>query len=113
MLVPAGKEMRVSVRFSCPSAVKNLGRPVKEQADTIRRYARQLVPPNARPPEPPPLRPGERVDWPRLLDIVAVLERLIAGGSTELPQRLIRALVFTRREENGTGLIIDGGRRCR
>jgi lysine-N-methylase len=109
MLVPAGKELRVSVRFSCPSAVKNLGRPVKEQADTIRHYARQLVPPNARPSEPPPLRPGQCVDWPRLLDVVAVLERLIAGGPAELPQRLIRALVFTRLLEQARVAKLDDG----
>ena len=53
MFVPAGNELRVSVRFSCPSAVRNLGRPVVEQIDAVRRYARTLVPPDARPPTIP------------------------------------------------------------
>jgi lysine-N-methylase len=96
MLVPAGKELRVSVRFSCPSAVKNLGRPVREQADAIRSYAKELIPPNARPPKPPPLRSGQVVEWPLLLDVVDALEQIIAEPGTELARRLIRATTFVR-----------------
>ncbi len=96
MLVPAGDELRVSVRFSCPSAVKNLGRPVTDQLDTIRRYARELIPADARPPKPPALRPRHTVNWSNLLRIITVLERIIADDATDLPQRLIRALTFAR-----------------
>lgn len=96
MLVPAGKELRVSVRFSCPSAVKNLGRPVREQKDEIRSYAQQLIPANARPPKPPPLRRGQVVEWPQLLDVVDALEQIIAEPGTDLARRLIRATTFVR-----------------
>lgn len=96
MLVPAGKELRVSVRFSCPSAVKNLGRPVREQADEIRSYAKELIPANARPPKPPLLRPGQVVDWPELLEVADTLEQIIAEPGTELARRLIRATTFVR-----------------
>ncbi len=96
MLVPTDKETRVSVRFSCPSVVKNLGRPVREQADAIRRYARQLIPTNARSPKPPPLRPGQPMDWPELLEVVDALEQLVAGTGTSLPRRLIQAVTFVR-----------------
>jgi lysine-N-methylase len=96
MIVPAGEELRVSVRFSCPSAVRNLGRPVADQADQIRRYARELVPSGARPVEPPPVRPGQRLEWEGLLQLIAVLERLLTGAAEELPNRLVRALRFIR-----------------
>ena len=109
MLVPAGKELRVSVRFSCPSAVKNLGRPVTDQADAIRRYARELIPEGARPPKPPPLRPGQFVDWPDLIEVVSVLERIISGGAADLARRLIRALSFIRLLEQARVAKLAGG----
>jgi lysine-N-methylase len=96
MLVPTGKELRVSVRFSCPSAVKNLGRPVRDQKDEIRSYAQQLIPVNARPPKPPPLRPGQVIEWPQLLDVVDAIEQIVAEPDTDVPRRLIRATTFVR-----------------
>jgi lysine-N-methylase len=109
MLVPAGNELRVSVRFSCPSAVKNLGRPVREQKDEIRSYAQQLIPQNARPPKPPPLRPGQVVEWPQLLAVVDALERIITEQGTDLARRLIRATSFVRLLEQARVTRLDTG----
>jgi lysine-N-methylase len=96
MLAPTDKDLRVSVRFSCPSVVRNLGQPIKNQTDQVRRYAKQLIPENARAPKPPPLRPGQTVDWPQILDVVDTLEKIISGNDAPLSHRLIRALLFIR-----------------
>ncbi|MBI3466251.1 MAG: YkgJ family cysteine cluster protein [Planctomycetes bacterium] len=110
MLVPAGNELRVSVRFSCPSAVRNLGRPVADQMEAIRHYARKLVPPDARPPQPPPVRRGQKLDWPELLRIVATLEQIIAGTGKDLTQRMIQALAFVRLVEQARFDKLHGNR---
>ena len=99
MIVPAGKELRVSVRFSCPSVVRNLGRPVSQQSREISRYAAQLVPLMASAPKPPLLRPGQRVDWPDLLRIVDTFEEIISESDSNLPLRLARAVSFARQLE--------------
>jgi lysine-N-methylase len=96
MLAPSDTELRVSVRFSCPSVVKNLGRPVKDQIAQVREYAKKLIPLNARPPKPPPLRPGHAVAWPQLLDVVESLDKILSKGDAELARRLIQALSFVR-----------------
>lgn len=96
MLAPTDKDLRPSVRFSCPSVVRNLGRPVRDQAEEIRRYAKQLVPADARPPKPPPLRPGQSLEWDRLLEVVDALESIITGAASKLPGRLIQAISMAR-----------------
>jgi lysine-N-methylase len=96
MLAPTDKELRVSVRFSCPSAVKNLGRPVTDQVDAIRRYASQLIPVEAKAPKPPPLCPGQAVEWSQLLDVVDTLERIVGCSGTPLRLRLIQAISFAK-----------------
>jgi lysine-N-methylase len=96
MLVPAGNEMRVSVRFSCPSVVKNLGRPVAEQGDAIRRYAKELIPRAARPPKPPPVWRNRFLEWPDLMQVIETFERMVAGAGVDLPRRMIQAVALAR-----------------
>jgi lysine-N-methylase len=96
MLAPTDKELRVSVRFSCPSAVKNLGRPVRDQSAQVREYAKKLIPPTAQAPKPPALSAGQVVEWSRLLDVVDTLEKIVARAGTGLPERLIQAVSFTK-----------------
>ena len=52
---PAGKKIAVSLRFSCPSVVKNVGRGVADQAKEVREIARQVVPEHATDALPPDL----------------------------------------------------------
>ena len=44
---PAGKSVAVSLRFSCPSVVKNAGRPLSQQQPEIRQIADAVVPAGA------------------------------------------------------------------
>src|SRR5437763_13239934 len=66
VLVPAGDHWRVGVRFACPSAADNLGRPLKDQAADLRAFGKALEERESlsdRKVEAPPLQLGQRVSW--------------------------------------------------
>src|SRR4029079_16464375 len=42
ILVPAGNQWRISMRFACPSATANQGRPLAQQRQEITAYAREM-----------------------------------------------------------------------
>lgn len=82
VLVPAGDHWRVGMRFACPSAADNLGRPLKESLDDLRQYAGVLESREQlsdRAIEPPTLHRGSRVSWDDLerfnRAILAIIDR--------------------------------------
>ncbi|MCA9076068.1 MAG: YkgJ family cysteine cluster protein [Planctomycetaceae bacterium] len=91
---PAGSKVAVSVRFSCPSVVQNLGQPVTSNRKEIRGYANQVVPANVRDAEPPELTPGTRLGWTDLLPAVDVLDRLLAADDVPVLIKLLRVLYW-------------------
>lgn len=92
---PAGKSVAVSLRFSCPSVVKNLGRPVTQQSPSIRDMAADVVPPWASEIPPPFLHSSERVDWSDLHRFVGALDDTLAQPETSLVDRLLHASLWT------------------
>ncbi|TXT29579.1 MAG: hypothetical protein FD138_2400 [Planctomycetota bacterium] len=78
---PAGKQVTVSLRFSCPSVVANRGRSMKQNADEIKQLARAVVPEGHERTPPPALSARERVDWPDLLR----LRRSDSARSSSVP----------------------------
>ena len=56
---PAGNEVAVSLRFSCPSVVANLGKPVDQQSKVIRKIADQVLPKRFKTPSAPGLNATE------------------------------------------------------
>jgi lysine-N-methylase len=91
---PAGSKVTVSLRFSCPSVVRNLGRPVTAQKKELRQIADQVVPSNVREVQPPELTPGRRLEWPDLLRFVDALERTMSADDAPVRTRLQRALFW-------------------
>lgn len=89
---PAGKKVVVSLRFSCPSVVRNQGRSVAAQSRDLRDLSRQVVPENVTRARPPLLKPGVRLEWEDILRIVAALESAFAAGSAPVAVRLLRNL---------------------
>ena len=92
---PAGKSVAVSLRFSCPSVVKNLGRTMLQQQAEIRRLAEAVVPHGAEAGLPPKINPVERLDWPDFHRFVDALEGTLSEPQTPLVVRLLRAIVWT------------------
>ena len=92
-LHPAGKKVTVSLRFSCPSVVANLGKPVSENRDELKKIERLVVPENADQISPPKISNREQLDWPDTLKIVNALHELITqDDEVGIIERLYRAL---------------------
>lgn len=89
---PAGEGLTVSLRFSCPSVVKNLGKPVTDQEADLRELARLVLPKNYKGSEPPELVPGQKVAWPEFLECVDALDAMLDVAGTPLVLRLRRML---------------------
>ncbi|MBS0204689.1 MAG: YkgJ family cysteine cluster protein [Planctomycetes bacterium] len=92
---PAGKSVAVSLRFSCPSVVKNAGRPVHQQQSEIRTIADMVVPTGAPSMPAPPLNVLDRVDWPDFHRFVDALDATLAQPNIPLGDRLLQAIVWT------------------
>ncbi len=85
---PAGKNVAVSLRYSCPSVIANAGATSAEAERDIRRIAAEVVP-EQRPDIPPPeIAPGRRLDWPDVRRFVDALDATFAG-----PGPLLRNLL--------------------
>ena len=89
---PAGKKQTVSLRFSCPSVVKNLGTPVDEQRSAIKKIARQAVAKQATTADPPLIRQGQSVDWNDFHRFVEFTDTILETGDPLLVR--LRRLLF-------------------
>lgn len=99
ILVPAGNEYRLSLRYACPSAAANKGRPVAQQVAELKELAEELTtwgrPAGAGPAPiepPPPLRGRTRLDWPELQALLDALIAIINDSQDPLPRRWLRVL---------------------
>ncbi|HMP59709.1 MAG TPA: YkgJ family cysteine cluster protein [Gemmatales bacterium] len=100
ILVPAGKEYRLSMRFACPSVAANRGRPVAAQADDLRALGEELetwgrsAGQSAREEDvpPPPLTRGRTLGWPELQALLDAWQAIINDASDPFPRRWLRAL---------------------
>ena len=91
---PAGKEVAVSLRYSCPSVVANRGRALAENRHEIKSLADAVVPEGAIRTAPPPVSARERLEWPDVLRIVRALESTLAEPGVPVDVKLLRALFW-------------------
>ncbi|MEJ7592730.1 MAG: YkgJ family cysteine cluster protein [Planctomycetaceae bacterium] len=91
---PSGSSVTVSLRFSCPSVVQNLGEPVAQQRQTLEDLAREFVPSNYQAPGAPPLFPGQPISWPDVMRLLAFVERGLSTGNVSFATRLLRVLTW-------------------
>jgi lysine-N-methylase len=96
---PAGDKLVVSLRFSCPSAAANHGKPVAAQLGELRGLAGELVPENFREIPPPPVLREERLDWPDFLRFVTRLDATLAPAGVPMTLKLLRTLHWLRAVE--------------
>ena len=88
---PAGDEVRVSLRYSCPSVVANRGEAIEDQPAELKRTARLVVPAEVSRMPPPPVCPGQQLAWPDLLRIVEAIEDTLAEPDGTVLHRLLQA----------------------
>jgi lysine-N-methylase len=91
VLIPAGNHWRVGMRFSCPSAAANSGRPVAEAETDLVHLSRLLehhVGRSADSAPPPLLQAGQQLSWPDVCRLVDVLVEIVQDRSHRLERRL-------------------------
>jgi lysine-N-methylase len=101
VLHPAGKKVVVGMRFSCPSAAANRGKPLEEQRPDIQQLAALVVPTNYGQIPPPPVSSTPGIEWPDFLRYIKWLDVLLADSGASIGLKLIRALHCLRAAEKG------------
>jgi lysine-N-methylase len=99
VLVPARDHWRVSLRFDCPEAAHNRGRPVAAYESDLVEYTRgleQRAGITVAEAPPPRLDRARRVDWPDALHFVNALLRLLRDRRHPVEYRLRRCLGLAR-----------------
>lgn len=107
---PAGKQVTVSLRFSCPSVVANRGRSMKQNADEIKQLARAVVPEGHERTPPPALSNRERVDWPDLLRIIDAIDATLAPADVPITVKLQSSLFWLNLVEQSRFDKLSGAR---
>lgn len=107
---PAGNDIAVSLRFSCPSVVSNLGKRVDQQSTEIRKIVDQVLPKRRKTPPPPRLTAKESLGWPDTLKVVGSLSQLFQSSDTRFLINLLRALAWVELIEQSRFETIRGER---
>jgi lysine-N-methylase len=90
---PAGNQLMVSLRFSCPSVAANRGRAVPRQRTELKQLAAQVLPAGYRTPSPPRLCARTGLDWDDTLSVVSAIDDSLAAEGV-LTLKLIRILFW-------------------
>jgi lysine-N-methylase len=99
LLIPAGDHWRVGMRFACPSAAENKGRPLIEHESDLVKLACLLEEHVGRAGDSapaPPLQAGQQLPWPDVMRIVQVLVEIVQDRSMRLERRLRICLALAR-----------------
>lgn len=107
---PAGKNVAVGLRFSCPSVVANLGTKLTENRDDIRELQRLVVPESAEQVPPPMITARERLDWRDTQQFIRALLDTISREDLPLRTRILQSLVWIHLVDQSNFEKIQGGR---
>lgn len=107
---PAGNDIAVSLRFSCPSVVANLGERIDRQEPAIRKIVNQVLPKRHKAPPAPKLTAREAVGWPDTLKAVTALSRFFADPEVPVQTSLLRALGWIELIEHARFEVVQGER---
>lgn len=112
ILTAAGDHWRVGLRYACPSAAKNQGRPLPDHAAAVAEYA-DLVeresPGAAAEEPPPPLHPGQNLSWEDLLRFADTVDDLLADPRVPFTLRMRRVLTFMQLAKPARSESLAGG----
>jgi len=97
VLVPVADHWRVGMRFSCPSAARNEGRPLPAHEAALRDLAAELARRegiDGRQIPAPPLQPGQELSWPDVLRLTAALGAILQKVDEPLEHRWRKCLAL-------------------
>ncbi len=89
---PDGREVTVSLRFSCPSVVQNLGRRVVDQSAELQQIAREVVPSRHRSKNPPQIHSDQQLDWTDFGKFLAAFDEAFTDDTVDFATQLMRVL---------------------
>jgi lysine-N-methylase len=104
ILIPAGDQWRIGMRYACPSAAANKGRALTERTAELDAFAAEMeewdtedrnraTPGTHR---PPPLGGGQRLGWKDLEAVVDAWIAFLRDRADPFPRRMLRCLAFLR-----------------
>jgi lysine-N-methylase len=97
VLAPAGNHWRGGVRFSCPSAAGNQGKPLTGRENELAQLTRLVERSQefeGRNVPPPALQGRQSVEWPDLLRFVAALTELLEDRRDRVERRVRKCLAL-------------------
>jgi lysine-N-methylase len=101
VLVPTGDHWSVGMRYACPSAAENKGRPIPDHDAQLQEFAAHLAEREGLAPQPdgtlvppPYLQGGQRVAWPEVLRIRDVLLDLLRNHRDPMERRWRKCLAL-------------------
>lgn len=98
---PAGKKLVVGLRFGCPSATANRGKPLAQQQAELQTLARLVVPDDYQEGSPPPVLEAAGNEWADFLRFTKWLDTSLATPEVPVALKLLRALHWLRAVEKG------------
>ena len=91
---PQGRQVTVSLRYSCPSVVANKGRRVVDQEQVLHEMAREVVPEGITGAPSPGLRRTGDLEWLPFRQFVHSLEDLMSSADVAVATKLVAAVRF-------------------
>ncbi len=91
---PQGRQVTVSLRYSCPSVVENKGQRVVDQETVLREMAHEVVPEGITRAASPGLRRTGDLGWLPFRQFVHSLEDLLTSADVPVATKLIAAVRF-------------------
>jgi lysine-N-methylase len=91
---PHGRQVTVSLRYSCPSVVRNLGQQVSQQKEMLHDMAREVVPRGITSAPSPGLRHVGDLAWLPFRQFAQALEELMSPRDVPVATKLASAVRF-------------------
>ena len=98
---PAGKQLLVGLRFSCPSAAANRGKPLAEAAADIPKLARLALPEDYEKTHRRRSATTPGIEWPDFLRFTRWLDFTFAAADVPVSLKILRALHWLDAVERG------------
>lgn len=107
---PVSGNLSVSLRFSCPSVVQNLGQRVVEQKPDLDQLASLVTAGSTKSFEPPLIHGSQKVDWSDVLQFLTAFDEELSDDSVNFATRLMRVLTWLELVEQSAFDKVRGGR---
>lgn len=106
--VPLGNQVRVDVRFDCPSTATNRGRPINTHRPELLELVKTAVPKQASALPPPPLYDDVQLTWGQLSRITETYEQVLLDVSIDLTRRITACINLTHLLRHPRMAALDG-----